>query len=267
MPESQSRNFGQSSDNDEDNDDDDERGFLYFGRPPMTKAEYANTYHQLVNPPSLSGQVMSTCKTRWGRTNLSSFLLSLVPIVSWLPAYNWGRDGLSDLVAGFTVAIMHIPQGMAYGMLAGVDPVIGIYTAFFPVLLYVCMGNMPHVSMGTFAVVSILVSKPVLRLSEAGDDGEAPVYTSLEVATAVAFCVGLIQTVLGLIRMGSLTVVITDVIVSSFTIGASFHVLTSQVKHVLGLNIPTVSGVGRIITTSSRKIHWARVVSLCISLP
>jgi MFS superfamily sulfate permease-like transporter len=48
---------------------------------------------------------------------------------------------------------------MGYAMLAGVDPVVGIYTAFFPVLVYVFMGTMPHVSMGTFAVVSILASK------------------------------------------------------------------------------------------------------------
>jgi MFS superfamily sulfate permease-like transporter len=48
---------------------------------------------------------------------------------------------------------------MAYAILAGVDPVVGIYTAFFPVLVYVFMGTMPHVSMGTFAVISIMVSK------------------------------------------------------------------------------------------------------------
>jgi MFS superfamily sulfate permease-like transporter len=48
---------------------------------------------------------------------------------------------------------------MGYAILAGVDPVVGIYTAFFPVLVYVIMGTMPHVSMGTFAVVSILASK------------------------------------------------------------------------------------------------------------
>ena len=54
---------------------------------------------------------------------------------------------------------------MAYGLLAGVDPVVGIYTAFFPVLLYAFLGTMPHVSMGTFAVISILVSKPVTELS------------------------------------------------------------------------------------------------------
>ena len=49
--------------------------------------------------------------------------------------------------------VIKILKGMAYGLLAGVDPVVGIYTAFFPVLVYVFLGTMPHVSMGTFAVV------------------------------------------------------------------------------------------------------------------
>jgi len=190
---------------------------------------------------------------------------------------------MSDLVSGFTVAIMHIPQGMAYAMLAGVDPVIGIYTAFFPVLVYAMLGNMPHVSMGTFAVVSILVSSPVMRLSSQNhsdhggtvgvsdvDDGEVrEPYSSLEVAVAVTFCVGIIQTVFGVLRLGSLTVVITDVIVSSFTVGASFHVLTSQVKHVLGLRLPTVSGAGRIVLTYfsiGEHLTEVNLVTLSISL-
>ena len=54
---------------------------------------------------------------------------------------------------------MHIPQGMAYAMLAGVEPVTGIYTGMWPVLVYVVMGNMAHVSMGTFAIISIMVSQ------------------------------------------------------------------------------------------------------------
>ena len=84
--------------------------------------------------------------------------MSLVPILHWLPRYQWRDHGPSDIIAGLTVAIMHIPQGMAYAMLAGVDPVTGIYTGMWPVLVYVVLGNMPHVSMGTFAIIRNIVS-------------------------------------------------------------------------------------------------------------
>ena len=196
---------------------------------------------------------------------------------------------------------------MAYAMLAGVEPVTGIYTAIWPVLVYVVLGNMPHVSMGTFAVVSILVnqvgsvsvradtqivmttlcqvvqsvitspqelsspqhfqplplhhhqdlsslhSPPVHQLTSALQTDPSSPQTdpsALEIVTAVTFSVGVIQALIGLLRVGSLTLVINDVIISSFTTGASMHVATSQVRHVLGLGkLVGVSGPGRLVQT------------------
>ena len=100
-----------------------------------------------------------SCVAQCSGAGLLRWARALVPILSWLPAYRWRENMLSDLVAGLTVAVMHIPQGMAYAMLAGVEPVTGIYTGIWPVLVYVMLGNMPHTSMGTFAVVSILVNQ------------------------------------------------------------------------------------------------------------
>ena len=77
-----------------------------------------------------------------------------------------------------------------------------------------------------------------------------PAPSSLEIVTAVTFSVGLIQALIGLLRVGSLTLVINDVIISSFTTGASLHVATSQVRHVLGLGkLSGVSGPGRLVQT------------------
>merc|ERR1719430_1544286 len=135
---------------------------------------------------------------------------------------------------------------------------------------------MPHVSMGTFAVVSILVSKPVLRLG--GDpediDGEEEVveggenFTRVQVATAVTLGVGIIQTCLGLFRLGSFSILLTDCLVSAFSVGASFHVFTSQLKHLLGISLPTISGPGRLVLTYQalgQHLIDANMVSLTIS--
>ena len=173
---------------------------------------------------------------------------------------------------------------MAYGILAGVAPIIGIYTGFFPVLLYVVLGTMPHNSMGTFAVISILVSNPVNKFSHvqtvlSGNiTGEVLIanftnqdtdYTPLEVATAVSLSVGVIQLFLGLIRLGSITVILTDVLISAFTVGASFHVFTSQIKHILGVDIPRQQGEGNIAKTCISifsNIASTNIISLLISV-
>lgn len=137
------------------------------------------------------------------------------PIISWLGiSYNWRSDILGDIISGCTVAIMHIPQGMGYALLANVPPVVGIYTAFFPVLMYALLGTSRHNSMGTFAVVSIMVGKcvnnyatmphphslPILSENEANVTAEAlvqsstqAIYTPVEIATLVSFIVGVIQ--------------------------------------------------------------------------
>lgn len=84
-------------------------------------------------------------------------LLSFFPFIDILRTYSIGTDLLGDIVSGLTIGVMHIPQGMAYGMLANLDPVYGLYTSFFPVILYFFLGTSRHISMGTFAVVSLMI--------------------------------------------------------------------------------------------------------------
>lgn len=74
------------------------------------------------------------------------FILNLVPVLKWLPRYSFKNNIAGDLTAGMTVAVMHIPQGMAYGLLAGVTPSSGLYMAFFPTLTYFVFGTSRHIS-------------------------------------------------------------------------------------------------------------------------
>lgn len=95
---------------------------------------------------------------------------------------------------------MNIPQGMAYGLLAGLDPIVGLYMAFFPALVYFAFGTSRHVSMGTFAVTSLMTAKVVSTYSHEDMNSGVPEnfmfegatrhYTPNEVATAVTLMVG-----------------------------------------------------------------------------
>ncbi|VDK42037.1 unnamed protein product [Anisakis simplex] len=84
------------------------------------------------------------------------FIVSFIPIVGWLPDYRWKRNLMGDFMAGITVGIMHVPQGIAYAILQGVDPVYGLYSSFFPVLFYMVFGTSHHVSIGSFAIISLM---------------------------------------------------------------------------------------------------------------
>ncbi|XP_042860864.1 prestin-like [Penaeus japonicus] len=194
------------------------------------------------------------------RLHIIPAITARLPILSWLPAYKLKESLLGDIIAGVTVAIMHIPQGMAYALLANLPPINGIYMAFFPVLIYAFLGTSRHCSMGTFAVVCLMTGKVVTDLSapEEGDmEGDMasnstmpdPSYSPTQVAAMVSFMVGIWELIMGLLQLGSLSVFLSDMLVSGFTTGAAIHVLTSQVKYLFGLHIQRYSGPLKIIYT------------------
>ncbi|XP_053687537.1 sulfate transporter-like [Sabethes cyaneus] len=193
-----------------------------------------------------------------------SCVTSVLPIFAWLSEYSWKRDFVSDLISGCTVAVMHIPQGMAYALLANVPPITGIYMAFFPVLVYFFLGTSRHNSMGTFAVVTIMVGKTVLAYSDVGtlsksaaENGtlveptgaDAAVRGPIEVAATVCLAVGLLQLIMYVCRLGVISFLLSDTLVSGFTTGAAIHVITSQIKDLLGLSLPPTGGNFKIINT------------------
>lgn len=120
-----------------------------------------------------------------------SIFSGVIPIVQWLPKYSFKNYLVGDIIAGVTVAVMHIPQGMAYGLLAGVTAGVGLYMAFFPVLVYVVLGTSRHISMGTFSVISMMTLKVVQSYANADDGSE--IYTPLQVVCATAVMVGIIH--------------------------------------------------------------------------
>ncbi|RVE47908.1 hypothetical protein evm_007422 [Chilo suppressalis] len=211
-------------------------------------------------------------------------LVNSVPIARWLPKYNLKRNLVGDLVAGCTTAVMHIPQGMAYAMLAEVPPIVGLYMAFFPVLVYVIFGTSPHVSMGTFAVACLMAGKVVtqhatIRPEAVGianatltDDVSVTAlngYTPLEVLGVVTLAVGIFQVLMWMLRLGAVSTLLSEPLVSGFTTAASLHVLASQLKDLFGIMLPKLPSNYKVVMTVVeifRNIMNLNVAAVTISI-
>eukprot|EP00586_Coscinodiscus_wailesii_P002961 CAMPEP_0172484800 /NCGR_PEP_ID=MMETSP1066-20121228/12406_1 /TAXON_ID=671091 /ORGANISM="Coscinodiscus wailesii, Strain CCMP2513" /LENGTH=670 /DNA_ID=CAMNT_0013249553 /DNA_START=242 /DNA_END=2251 /DNA_ORIENTATION=+ len=162
----------------------------------------------------------------------------LPPIFSYLPKYDLGGFR-SDLLAGLTVAVMLIPQSMSYAAIAGLPVQYGLYSSFLPLYAYALFGTSPHLAVGPVALVSLLLNTRCrMMLGDKDDDGGEEyeeVYQKL--ATQIAFLVGVLLIVLGVLRLGFLTIFLSHAVVSGFSTGAAMIIALSQLKHVLGYSI------------------------------
>lgn len=171
---------------------------------------------------------------------------SFFPILSWLPDYR--KDFFkNDLIAGFTVAVMLIPQGMAYALLAGLPPIMGLYAALVPLFVYPFLGTSRQLSVGPMAMDSLLVAAGISLLAEQG----TPDYIML--AMALALVVGIIQFLMGLMRLGFLVNFLSQPVINGFTSAAAFIIGFSQVKHLLRVEFP---GSQQIVTVIWRIIQY-----------
>ncbi len=155
----------------------------------------------------------------------------IFPFLHWLPHYN-KRWVAKDIVAGLTVGILLIPQGMAYALIAGMPPVYGLYAALVPILVYSILGTSMQLAVGPVAMDSLLVAAGLGTLVLTG------VESYISMALLLAFMVGVIQVSLGLLRMGFLTNFLSRPVISGFTSAAAVIIIISQLKHFFGVNIP-----------------------------
>lgn len=183
----------------------------------------------------------------------------LIPALEWLPNYKI-TDLRGDVSAGLIVAIMLIPQGMAYAMLAGLPPVIGLYAATIPLLIYALFGTSRQLAVGPVAMVSLLVLTGVSTLAEPGSDE----YISL--ILLLMFMIGIIQLSMGLLKLGLLVNFMSHAVISGFTSAAAIIIGLSQLKHVLGVNLQADKDVFLIIWESLQRITEINPVTFSIGV-
>ncbi|XP_072418789.1 prestin isoform X1 [Chiloscyllium punctatum] len=191
-----------------------------------------------------------------------SILFRFVPILEWLPKYPVKEYILGDIISGLSTAMMQLPQSLAYAILAAVPPVFGLYSSVFPVLLYTIFGTSRHVSIGTFAVISLMVGTVVVRLTpdqmfhvtsmnttNHTEFHEARDAQRVKIAAATALLSGIMQLCLGLIRFGFVVVYLAEPVVRGFTTAAALHVFSSQLKYFLGIQTKRFGGPLSAINT------------------
>ncbi|WP_416150722.1 SulP family inorganic anion transporter [Salipaludibacillus sp. HK11] len=136
-----------------------------------------------------------------------------------------------DLIAGLTLFVMLIPQSMAYAMLAGLPPVMGLYASTIPLIIYAFFASSKHLSVGPVAITSLLVFSGVSIYAEPGS-GEY-----ITIALTLAMMVGVIQLLLGVLNGGFVVKFIPQSVMSGYTTAAAIIIGLSQLKHLLGIDV------------------------------
>ena len=156
-------------------------------------------------------------------------VLPSLPVLQWGRAYN--REALvSDGVAALIVTIMLIPQSLAYAMLAGLPPEVGLYASVAPLLLYAVFGTSRVLAVGPVAVVSLMTAAAIGQHAPAG----TPEYWA--VAITLAFLSGLLLLSMGLLRLGFLANFLSHPVISGFISASGILIAASQLKTLMGVS-------------------------------
>ncbi|HFQ5044752.1 TPA: SulP family inorganic anion transporter [Vibrio vulnificus] len=174
----------------------------------------------------------------------------LFPFLKWLPSVN-AQSLQADFWAGLTGAIIVLPQGIAYAMIAGLPAEFGLYTAIIPAILASLFGSSHHLISGPTAALSVIVFTTVSQFAEPS----TPLY--IQLCFTLTLCAGVIQLLFGLLRFGAVVNFVSHSVVLGFTAGAAIVIGVSQLKHVLGLQYNSgETAIENLLLLGSHVVHF-----------
>ncbi|QPG74995.1 hypothetical protein FOA43_002335 [Brettanomyces nanus] len=187
-----------------------------------------------------------------------NYLHSLFPIVDWIAYYPFKPSWIySDFVAGLTVAIVLVPQGMSYAQLAQLSPEYGLYSSFVGLMIYAFFATSKDVSIGPVAVMSLEVGKIIIRVQNKYGDA----YTASEIATTLALLCGAITLGIGLLRIGFLIELIPLPAILAFMTGSAFNIMVGQIPGLMGFNkaVNTRQASYKVVINILKNLHKTKV--------
>ncbi len=188
------------------------------------------------------------------RQTLGRDLLSRVfPFLEWFKGYSLENLRV-DAISGLTVALVLIPQSMAYAQLAGLPPYYGLYASFLPPMIAALFGSSRQLATGPVAVVSLMTSASLEPLASAGSEGY------IAYAIMLALMVGVFQFSLGILRLGVVVNLLSHPVVNGFTNAAAIIIATSQLSKLFGVHVDKASHhyetIIRVIQAAVHYTHW-----------
>ena len=184
--------------------------------------------------------------------------MSIFPALKWLKTYH-PTHFKADVVAALIVLAMLVPQGMAYAMLAGLPPVMGIYASILPMIIYAFTGSSTTLSIGPVAIISMMVFSALQPLFAVGSTAY------IEAACLLAIMVGIISLILGLFRFGFLIQLISHPVIKSFIIASALLIALGQFKFLLDIPLQT-NNIPEFIGSLVNNFHRISFLSMGVSL-
>ncbi|KAH0956012.1 hypothetical protein HN011_009689 [Eciton burchellii] len=184
--------------------------------------------------------------------DLKGLLLRRIPILAWLPLYSWSKL-LQDTLAGLTVGLTVIPQGIAYAIVAGLPAQYGLYSSFMGCFVYLVFGSSKDVTVGPTAIMALLVQKHVMRLGE-------------NLAVLMCFLSGLVITLMGVLHLGFLVDFISMPVICGFSNAAAIIIATSQLGTLLGIKGRSdsfIDAISKVVKHLNESKLWDTLLGVC----
>ncbi|HJV66937.1 MAG TPA: SulP family inorganic anion transporter [Geomonas sp.] len=184
--------------------------------------------------------------------------INIIPMLDWLGCYRkeWLRF---DLVAGLTTAAVVIPKAMAYGAIAGLPLVVGLYTSLVMLVVYAVLGTSRLLSVTTSSTIAILAAGVLGEVAPGGDPG-----TLLTASATLSFLVGLFLILAGLLRLGVVANLISDPVLTGFKAGIGLVIVLDQLPKLLGVHIEK-AGFFRDLFSIVRKLPEASIPTFLLA--
>ncbi len=184
-------------------------------------------------------------------------LLRIFPFLGWFRGYDMASLR-ADGIAGLTVALVLIPQSMAYAQLAGMPPYYGLYASFLPPLVAALFGSSRQLATGPVAVVSLMTSASLAPLATAGSEGY------IAYAILLALLVGVFQFLLGALRLGLVVNFLSHPVVNGFTNAGALIIASSQLSKMFGVSVDDAEHyyetIMRVFAAAGHNTHWPTLI-------